>query len=408
MSQIVKTFKLAKLACTVPLYRLVPSKKQYARWLRGEVEKAGCLYVKIGQWISSRTDVFPLEITEEFSTLRTGSQPMPADAMLATLREQGLSLDFLDPVPVSTGSIAQVHRGVYRDRLVAVKVQRPRLLEELTSDVGAVKNVLSVMKLTNPKMYEDVVSSLDDLIDTVRRELNFPAEAEHMRRFGEFFDRSFVTIPDVVAVSPKVIIMEFVECGSYAGSASRLMELFFRQFFELGWLHTDMHSGNIGQMADGTPVLFDFGSVLEVPPDIRLCIKALMVSYLNRNVSVMLDYMLEYDMLVGSPGPEERRMLEAFLENVLEYVEVTDIGKFTAVMKTIPVYQSPTTVFRSEIFMIMRSFTLMEGLCKSLDPGFVILDAVTPLTKYFSSDPMMIRLKIEDDIRSFFKTYGDS
>lgn len=404
MAQIVKTLKLAKLACTVPVYQFVPSKRGYARWLRQEVERAGCLYVKIGQWVSSRTDVFPLEITEEFATLRTGSQPVPLSVVLDTLRAENIALDYLDPVPVSTGSIAQVHKGVYKDQEVAIKVQRPGLLEELTSDIGAVKNVLLGLKLTNPKMYEDLVSSLDDLIDTVRRELNFPAEAEHMQRFADFFERSFVTIPRVVEVAPKVVIMEFVDSSSYKGSATTLMELFFRQFFELGWLHTDMHSGNIGQTPDGTLVLFDFGSVLKVPHDIRLCIKALMVSYLNRNVSVMLDYMLEYDMLVGSPGAEERKMLEAFLENVLEYVEVTDINKFTQVMKTIPVYQSPTTVFRSEIFMIMRSFTLMEGLCKSLDPNFVILDAVTPLTEFFYSDPMLIRLKVEDDIRSFFKT----
>jgi predicted unusual protein kinase regulating ubiquinone biosynthesis (AarF/ABC1/UbiB family) len=399
-----KTWKIAKLAVTVPMYPLMPSKQKYARWLRGEVEKAGCLYVKIGQWVSSRTDVFPPEITQEFAALRAGSAPMDAASVISAV---GSIPDLVvDDLPVSTGSIAQVHRGTYRGRDVAVKIQRPDLLRQLVHDVDAVKFVLGFIRVANRKMYDDLVSSLDDLIDTVTRELDFEAEAGHMRRFLAFFDASFVKIPNVVVATPGLIVMEFIESEPYRGSASALMELFFRQFFELGWLHTDMHEGNLAQTADGQLVLFDFGSVLEIPDEIRLCIKHLMVSYLNRNVSIMLDYMLEYGLLVGAtPGKDEREMLEAFLENVLEYVEITDMSRFTEVMKAIPVYQTPNTVFRSEIFLIMRSFTLMEGLCKSLDPSFVILDAVTPLTEYFTKDPMLPRLKIEDDIRATLQMF---
>jgi predicted unusual protein kinase regulating ubiquinone biosynthesis (AarF/ABC1/UbiB family) len=399
-----KTLKLAKLAVAIPAYPLVPRpcKQRYAGWLRGEVERAGCLYVKIGQWVSSRTDIFPEEITEEFASLRTGSEPMPPEAVAQTLR--GFTFEAFDQAPVSTGSIAQVHRARFQGRDVAVKVQRPLLLAQLLSDVGAVKYVLGFGRAVNPKMVDDLTCSLDDLIDTVKRELDFQAEADHMRRFGGFFDPAFVTIPRVIASSPTVIIMDYVETRPFRGSANALMALFFRQFFELGWLHTDMHAGNLGQTPEGGLVLFDFGSVMEVPQDICMCIKALMVSYLNRDVSVMLDYMCEYDMLVGSPGAEERRMLEAFLVNVLDYVEVTDMQKFTRVMQTIPVTQAPSAVFRSEIFMIMRSFTLMEGLCKALDPEFVILDSVTPLTEYFSRDPMILRLKIEDDLRTVLKS----
>lgn len=401
-----KTVKLARLAATVPLYSVMPSKKGYARWIRREVESAGCLYVKIGQWVSSRTDVFPMAITEEFASLRNSSDAMPAEAVAHAV--SSLAFDSFDDVPVSTGSIAQVHRATFEGRDVAVKIQRPHLLRELVSDIGAIKWVLGFVKAANPKMHDDLVSSLDDLIETVRCELDFKAEAEHMTRFGDFFSKDDVVIPRVVKVTEDVIIMDYVESRPFSGHASKLMELFFRQFFELGWLHTDMHAGNLGQTFDGVPVLFDFGSVMEVPDDIRLCIKSLMVSYMNRNVSVMLDYMLEYGMLTGGdPGPEERVMLESFLENVLDYVEVTDMGKFTAVMKTIPVYDGPTTTFRPEVFLIMRTFTLMEGLCKSLDPDFVILDAVTPLTEYFARDPYVIRLKVEDDIRNFIKGFTE-
>lgn len=397
------TIKIARVAATIPVYPLMPDKQRYAAWLRRELEHAGCLYVKIGQWVSSRTDLFPNVVTDELAALRTSSDPMPSRAVHDAIA--GFDFEAFEERPVSTGSIAQVHRAVFRGAQVAVKIQRPRLLPKLKGDVRAIKRVFGIARWTNAKMYDDLVTSLDDLIDTVTRELDFQAEAAHMKRFHAFFEHSDFVIPRVIVSTPNVIVMEFIDSQPFCGSVTKLMDLFFRQFFQLGYLHTDMHAGNIAQTSDGTPVLFDFGSVLEIPDDIRLCIKCLMVSYLNKNVSVMLDYMLEYGMLVGTPSDAERAMLEAFLHNVIEYVEVTDMSRFTKALKTIPVSYdvTPSTSFRPEVFMIMRSFTLLEGLCKSLDPNFVILDAVQPLTDALAADPLMIRLKIEDDLRTVFR-----
>lgn len=399
-----KAATIGKLALGTAAYKAVPTRARpaYARWLRREVESAGCMYVKIGQWVSSRTDVFPQEVTDEFAALRTSSAPMPLDVVMDVVGDMGF--ERLDETPVSTGSIAQVHVATLGGREVAVKVQRPGLLRGLQRDVGVIKAVVRPLQTGTPKMYDDLVSSLDDLLETVTRELDFRSEAEHMRRFREFFsgDRRRVVIPEVIAVTPRAIVMEYLPSAPFSGDAGRLMELFFAQFFELGWLHTDMHSGNLGLDAGSDSlVLYDFGSVLEIDEDIRLCIKHLMVSYLNKNTAVMVDYMLEFGMLVGDPPPDERRMLEDFVLNILDYVEVTDIRRFTANVRNIPSPRgAPTTVFRPEIFMIMRSFTLLEGLCKELDPDFVILDAVAPLTEYFVNDPVMLRLKIEDDIRN--------
>ena len=399
-----KSTRLAKLALAIPAYPLVPARARpaYTTWLRAEVEMAGCLFVKIGQWVSTRTDIFPEGLTEEFAALRDSSRPMNLDEAYRALGP--LTFDSFDPIPISTGSIAQVHRAIWKGRDVAVKVQRPRLLEDLRADVDILKSLLGGVRFANFKTYTDLVASLDDLIATVTRELDFEAEAGHMRRFRAFFqDGGKVVVPEVFAVTSTAIVMEFVDAAPFRQPPVVLMEAFFRQFFELGWLHTDMHSGNLGETPDGKLVLFDFGSVLECPDDIRLCIKHLIVSYLNRDVSIMLDYMLEYGILVGTPDADERLMLESFIANVLQYVELTDIGKFAQVMKTIPVPTSSQTSFRPEIFMIMRTFTLLEGLCKSIDPDFVILDAVSPLTAAFASDPMVIRLKIEDDLRTVFR-----
>jgi predicted unusual protein kinase regulating ubiquinone biosynthesis (AarF/ABC1/UbiB family) len=220
----------------------------------------------------------------------------------------------------------------------------------------------------------------------------------------------------VIQATPKVIVMEYVPSthltrSDGGGISDRLIELFFLQFFELGYVHTDLHGGNLGMdTTSNAIVVYDFGSVMKCPENLRMCVKQLLVAYLNRSPQMMVEYLLEYGVLLPSRiSSDERVMLEQFLEKVLVYAEESDIQKFTGEMKGIAMPRSPSSDihFQPELFMILRSFTLLEGLCKELDEDFVILNAVVPLVTYFATDPMMYRLKLEDDLRTmltFFTT----
>lgn len=406
--------KVAKVALAVPGYSLARDKGRYAGQLRERIEDAGCLAVKIGQWVSSRTDIFPPALTAEFSKLRTDVAPMEGSNVRDIVAAEMGSEYFasFDPQPMSTGSIAQVHRATTAaGEDVAVKVRRPGLAHELEDDIHIITWLMKPFQWINPKMYEDLVASLSDLVETVRLELDFTLEAEHMRRFRAFFDQSEVRVPGVVAATPQVIVMEYVKSVGRPTDAALLIKTFFLMLFELGSLHTDLHAGNLGRDEDGRLILYDFGSVLECPASLQMCLKHLMVAYLNRNTSVMLDYMLEYGMFTGSPPngvlpPDERRMLEEFLESVLMYVEQTDIEEFARIVKTIALPEEATLSFRPDVVMVFRSFSLMEGLCKELDPNFVIIDAVAPMTEYFVSDAAVYRLKMEDDLRTIWKLFS--
>ena len=414
--------KISKVALAIPWYAVAPQKRKYAAWLKREIEGAGCLAVKIGQWVSSRTDVFPPALTEELGKLRTNVSPMARDTVHSIVSsELGVNyLEWFDDIPVSTGSIAQVHRGIYEGQEVAIKIQRPGLQEELVDDIKLLQWLLTPYKWLNPKMYQDVHGSLVDLVATVKLELNFPLEAQHMTHFGDFFDPERVRVPRVLHVTPRTIVMEYVPSipvlplpptHTAKTMANMLMDLFFQQFFELGYVHTDLHEGNVGLCVGGGTeclVLYDFGSVLKCPENLVLCIKHLMVAYMNRNTPVMLDYLLEYGVLVPSTlSPEERVMMQQFLEAVVVYAEESGIETFAAGMQRIDVPGGSTISFQPELFMILRSFTLLEGLCKELDSSFIILDAVLPLVSYFATDPLMYRLKIEDDLRTFISFFQD-
>lgn len=410
-----KYLRAARVALSLPLYRFQPSKEAYASWLKSEMEAAGCLFVKIGQWVASRTDLFPPDVTGVFSALQSDVTPMPLEEVAAVLREEGLAFDSFEPSPVSSGSVAQVHRGRLGDREVAIKIQRPRLLAELAEDLALVRLLMLPLALQSPKSLEDALKSLDGLGVTIAKETDFPLEAVNMRAFARFFEGSdWVRVPEVYAVTPRAIVMEYVPSAPVGSSRAgvqcdRLIELFLSQVLELGRVHTDMHAGNLGLDTEGRVVLYDFGSVMPVSDGMRECAKRLFVSYLNRNPCVMLDYLTEFGVL-RSREPllaEQRVALEAFVGNVLEYVEQADIRQFQEGLKAIPIPSSlPAVEFQPEVFMIFRSFTLLEGLCKELDPEFVILEAMTPYALGLLSDPDMYRFKMEDDLRNVWEQHG--
>lgn len=398
-----KSARLVHIAVALPAYRVHP--ERFSRWLRGEVEQLGAVYTKLGQWVSSRKDVFPAAVADAFAALQSDVRPMDAEDVERALAGSGLTFESFDFEPVSSGSIAQVHRAVYCGLDVAVKIQRPRLLDDLDDDLRLVRRCLLPLKLRNAKSFEDATRSLDDLVAAIRQETDFAAEAEAMERFRSFYagrgGSDGMRVPRAYVATPEVLVMEFVASQPVRADCERLMRMFCTQFFELGSVHTDLHAGNMGVDAAGRLVLYDFGSTLRCPEEMRTCVKRLFVGFLNRNPAVMLEYLTRHGVLT-SHAPltaEQRRTLEAFVGAVLRYVETTDIRSFGEGVRGIPVPSTlPAVELQPEVFMAFRSFTLLEGLCKQIDPAFSILDAMTPYALSLLSDPEVIRFKIEDDI----------
>lgn len=400
-----------KIATSLPFYRVMPDKGRYTRWLSRELEQAGCLFVKIGQWVSTRGDIFPDDIVTAFAPLRDNVAPMAPEDLRFVLEQAAVPGLIVQHTPLSCGSIAQVHLGTYQGQQVAVKIRRQNLTTCLREDLDVVRLVLSPMSYFNRKSYNDAMKSLDELGATVLRETDFEAEATSIGKFADYFEGSDVQVPRAYYSSPNLIVMQYVPSRPITDPryCQRLMDMFLTQLFDVGLVHTDLHAGNLGASEAGDIVLYDFGSVQTCPENLRTCFKRLFVSYLNRDVRVMLDYLVE-DGVLRSTQPltsDQRTVLEQFAAAVLDYVEQSDIGSLGTSLQAIPIPSSlPDVEFCPELFMVFRSFTLLEGLCKSIDPNFVILDSMIPFVAAMATDPEMYHMKIEDDLRSAAKAFG--
>mmetsp|Transcript_57456 Transcript_57456/g.140228 ORF Transcript_57456/g.140228 Transcript_57456/m.140228 type:complete len:638 (+) Transcript_57456:114-2027(+) len=257
-------------------------------------------YVKSGQVISTRVDLFPEAYTEKLAVLQDGLEPMPFEQVEAVVSQElldGAPLSELfssfDEEPLGSASIAQVHKATLLDgRTVAVKLQRPNVEPKLMGDVANLKRISKLLKDSLPVDYYTVFSELGDALVN---ELDFLAEAQAMRKIslavrhsenGEVDQATSVPIsiplPVGELVSKRVLVMDFVagvplnrlaetmeEKGITPGSpesklAGRrildsLVSAFGRMIFGSGFVHGDPHPGNIFIGEGGKVSLIDCG-----------------------------------------------------------------------------------------------------------------------------------------------------
>jgi len=260
-------------------------------------------YVKTGQVISTRVDLFPPAYTEKLQALQDGIEPMPYELVEAVVRQElldgaplsDLFLDF-EKEPLGAASIAQVHKATLLDgRTVAVKLQRPNVEPKLLGDVANLKRISKALAKNLPVDYYTVFSELGDALVN---ELDFLAESQAMRKIdyaishctdGTAAERP-VTVPLPVGelVSKRVLVMDFVEGvplnrlqqtmkekGIEPGSPesklagrrilNSLSSAFGRMIFGAGFIHGDPHPGNIFIGEGGKVSLIDCGQFKALP-----------------------------------------------------------------------------------------------------------------------------------------------
>jgi len=273
-------------------------------------------YVKTGQVISTRVDLFPPAYTEKLQALQDGIEPMPFSLVESVVRQElldGAPLSDLfltfDKEPLGAASIAQVHKATLLDgRVVAVKLQRPNVEPKLLGDVANLKRISKALAKSLPVDYYTVFSELGDALIN---ELDFLAEAQAMRKIdyaishctdGSPAERP-VTVPLPVGelVSKRVLVMDFVEGvplnrlqqtleekGIEPGSPesklagrrilSSLSSAFGRMIFGAGFIHGDPHPGNIFIGEGGKVSLIDCGQFKALPRTQRVQLAELILA----------------------------------------------------------------------------------------------------------------------------------
>jgi predicted unusual protein kinase regulating ubiquinone biosynthesis (AarF/ABC1/UbiB family) len=396
----------------------------------------GGLMIKVGQFMSSRLDVLPPEITKELEGLQDEVPPVPFPAIRALAEaELGVTLEraysFVDPTPVAAASLGQVHRARLSEQDAAetglldvvVKIQRPGIEKVIDVDLRALRRVggwLSRVHLVSDRV--DMPALVEEFAFTSLEEIDYLHEAAGAERFAEdFADDARVSVPDLVwerttrrvltmqdVTAIKINDVEELRAANIDPSevANDFAAVMFDQLFEHGYFHADPHPGNIfvtplrgpgGPEADAAGrawkfTFVDFGMMGDVPDTLRQGLRKVLIAAASRDGKGMVDGIRDVGVLLPSADTAEleRAMTKLFARfGGMGFAELQKVDprefrafavEFGDVVRSLP-FQLP-----ENFLLIVRAMSLTSGMCSSLDPAFNIWNAVEPYSAQLIRD----------------------
>ena len=397
--------------------------QKIARQFHGLAIDLGGLMIKLGQFMSSRLDVLPPEITRELEGLQDEVPAVPFAAIRKLVEaELGVPLETayasVEPEPLAAASLGQVHRAVLSAidseisglHNVIIKVQRPGIENIVEVDLSALERVagwLNRVSLINRRA--DVPALMSEFSATCLEEIDYLNEAANSERFAEnFADNPRVAVPALAweRCSRRVLTQEDVtnikitdvDALRAAGInpeqvANEFAAVMFDQVFIHGFFHADPHPGNIFIKAipasrdaadDWIMTFIDFGMMGTVPATLGKALRTTVIAAASRDGVGMVEGMRELGVLMPSADTLE---LERALTKVFErfggvsFVELQQVDprefrafaiEFGDIVRALP-FQFP-----ENFLLVLRAISLTSGVCSSVNPQFNIWNAVEP------------------------------
>ncbi|MEE9613636.1 MAG: AarF/ABC1/UbiB kinase family protein [Thermodesulfobacteriota bacterium] len=364
-------------------------------------EELGPTFIKFGQILSTRPDIAPGEFIDELLKLQDEVPPYPYEEVVSIVEDEfkrpvGEIFSKIEREPVAAASIAQVHGAVTTagDEVV-IKVQRPGIEETISTDIAILSFIARrmVRYLPESRVY-DPVGAIEEFAMTITREMDFTLEASHMERFRKkFSDDPRVVVPKVFwdYTGKKVLTMERVsgikvdrveelgKSGIDTRKVARLLtDVFFRQVFEFGYFHGDLHPGNIFVQADDRLALVDFGIVGRIEPRMQTGLADLLICSVKEDFEGLTKTYLGMGVL-----PEE--VDEAAFKR--EYWDVTlhYFGRPLSHVRLGDLFQDYIRIAARHGIRVPRDLLLfdkclieLEGLTRLLHPDVNIMEECEP------------------------------
>jgi len=362
-------------------------------------ERLGATFIKVGQIASTRGDLLPPELVDELAKLRDQVPPFPfADVQRVVESSLGRPLDAVyanfEREPVAAASVAQVHRATLRSSgaLVAVKVRRPDVAEKIALD----RSILLVAARFAERVVPSLrLVSLEEAVatfcDAVEHQIHLLNEAAHNRRFrANFQDEPDLHFPLLFedACSDEVLTMEFVEgLREEELEASSVdvrhvvmagMRCVCRMIFSHGFVHADLHPGNMRFESNGRIVLFDLGLVGELSDRDRLTNAQLLFSFATGDGKTVARSFYENSPHTATPDYDAyEREICAFVER-LRLLGLGNVQLALEIGRIFDILRRHHIQARSHMTMVNLALATAEGLGKRLAPDLSLADEALP------------------------------
>ncbi|XP_052204894.1 uncharacterized aarF domain-containing protein kinase At5g05200, chloroplastic isoform X1 [Diospyros lotus] len=317
-------------------------------YLRRLFERMGATYIKLGQFIASAPTLFPPEYVQEFQYCFDRAPAVPFEEIQKILREEfGRPIDsiyeYVDPTPIASASIAQVHgarlRGSQED--IVIKVLKPGIEDILVADLNFVYVVARILEFLNPELNRaSLVGIVKDIRESMLEEVDFNKEAANIESFRRYLEvmglTRQATAPKVYkqCSTRRVLTMERLYgvpltdldsisslVSSPEASLITALNVWFGSLLACETFHADVHAGNLWLLRDGRIGFLDFGIVGRISPKTWTAMEIFLASIATEEYESMASALIE----MGATNKDvDSKAFARDLENIFSSIQDLD------------------------------------------------------------------------------------
>lgn len=364
------------------------------------LEDLGPAYIKLGQLLATRVDLFPSAWIAEFEKLQDQIPPLPFEKLRPQLEEDlgGRAEEVLlsvDTLPLAAASIAQVHRACLPDGTqVVLKIRRPGIEATIDADLRLLARLAEIAEknLAEIKRYRptDIVRQFTA---SMRRELDFASEGRHAERIAvNFASDSDIVIPKIYWpwTRERLLVQQFIDgipgrniaAIETMGLDRKLLavkgaEAVLKMTMVDGFFHADPHLGNFFYLEGNRIALIDFGMVGRLSDERRDQVIDLFYALVNRHtadvVDVLLDWAGDVSVDTGALGVE----IDTFLDHY-HGIPLKQLNFAAMLRDLVVVLRDHQLVLPPDLALLMKTFLSLDGVGRRLDPDFDIVAVASP------------------------------
>jgi len=378
--------------------------------VRRALEEGGGVFVKLGQVLSTRSDLLPPAITEELARLQDRVSLADPDAVRALLEAElgepaGSAFADFDWTPLAAASIGQVYRArLHSGDEVIVKVQRPGIAEAIERDLEVLLQLAATLEARAPWAATYRVTELaNEFADRLREELDFRVEARNAVDIAAITaDLEGVHVPRVHGelTTEKVLVMEWLEGTSVRQTeqldamgldreklAGTLLRCGLQQMLIHGHFHADLHPGNVMVLADGRLGLIDFGAVGRLDPLEQSSLRQLLLAVQQQDPSLLRQAVLEVGTL--RRGFDDEQLERALARFMARYLGPGATPSAAMLNELLQLFFSFGISLPPEFSTFFRALVTLEGTVTTLRPGYLVIDAARAMAAEWARERLL-------------------
>ena len=368
--------------------------------MRLMLEALGPTFVKVGQILSMRSEMLPQAFCDELAKLRADADPMPYQTVVETLsREYGRPIGeifaSIDPTPLGSASLAQVHRAtLVTGEDVAIKVQRPGVRETMAQDVSIMRSIARLATRVMPNaQVVDLGGVVEELWDTFESETDFLVEARNLAEFKRFCQPyAYMDCPQpyMDLCTEHVVVMDYVDGISVSHPeqliaagydlkeiGTKLVDNYATQVLDDGFFHADPHPGNI-IIDGGQIVLIDLGMTGRLNAKTRSVLKQMIFAVAKQDSPALADGLLRFAGTEADAA--DYPALLADLDTIVaEYgtVDLKELDLAAFVTALTQLAQRHGIEVPSTVTTVARALVTLEGLLDEFIPDVNMIEIIS-------------------------------